>query len=66
MSKVVVAIDFGTCGTTFAYAFNDAKDTIIYADWNLPKSKNSTYLFNRCRIFNFLFKIIYITIYLFL
>ena len=39
MPKVVVAIDFGTCGTTFAYAFNDAKDTIIYADWIYQNQK---------------------------
>ena len=55
MPKVVVAIDFGTCGTTFAYAFNDAKDTIIYADWNLPKSKNSTEIildeYNETKVF---------------
>ena len=37
------AIDFGTSGTTYAFAFNDSKDDIIYAKWpDSPNLKNST------------------------
>ena len=43
MKKVIVAIDFGTSGTTYAFAFNDSKDDIIYAKWpDSPNLKNST------------------------
>ena len=43
MKKVIVAIDFGTSGTTYAFAFNDSKDDIIYAKWpDSPDLKNST------------------------
>lgn len=42
MKKVIVAIDFGTSGTTYAFAFSDAKDDIICAKWNSPGEKNKT------------------------
>ena len=43
MKKVIVAIDFGTSGSTFAYAFIDSKDDIIHAKWpDSPDLKNST------------------------
>ena len=42
MKKVIVAIDFGTSGTTYAFAFMDAKEDIILAKWNIPDIKNST------------------------
>ena len=43
MKKVIVAIDFGTSGTTYAFAFNDSKDDIINAKWpDSPDFKNST------------------------
>lgn len=43
--KVIVAIDFGTSGTTYAYAFldsKDAKENIITANWKIPQTKNLT------------------------
>jgi molecular chaperone DnaK (HSP70) len=43
MTKVIVSIDFGTSGTTYAFAFVDAKDDIICAKWTeIPNSKNLT------------------------
>ena len=42
MKKVIVAIDFGTSGTTYAFAFIDAKDDIICGKWNSPGEKNKT------------------------
>ena len=43
MKKVIVAIDFGTSGSTYAYAFIDSKDDIIHAKWpDSPDLKNST------------------------
>lgn len=43
MTKVIVSIDFGTSGTTYAFAFQDAKDDIICAKWSeIPNSKNLT------------------------
>lgn len=43
MKKVTVAIDFGTSGSTHAFAFNDSKDNIIDAAWpGLPGKKNPT------------------------
>ena len=42
MKKVTVAIDFGTSGSTHAFAFNDSKDNIIDAAWpGLPWFKKS-------------------------
>ena len=38
----LVAIDFGTSGTTYAYAFFDSKEDIILGKWNIPEIKNST------------------------
>ena len=43
MKKVIVSIDFGTSGTTYAFAFLDAKDDIMCAKWSeIPNSKNLT------------------------
>lgn len=42
MKEAIVAIDFGTSGTTYAFAFMDAKDDIITAKWDIPDAKNST------------------------
>lgn len=43
MKKVIVAIDFGTSGTTYAFSFLDSKDDIILGKWNeTPDAKNST------------------------
>ena len=43
MKKVIVAIDFGTSGSTYAYAFIDSKDDIIHAKWpDSPDLKNPT------------------------
>ena len=43
MEKAIVAIDFGTSGTTYAFAFYDSKDDIIHANWpDSPDLKNST------------------------
>ena len=42
MKKAIVAIDFGTSGTTYAYAFLDSKDDIILGKWNIPDTKNTT------------------------
>ena len=42
MKKVVVAIDFGTSGTTYAFAFSDKKENIITAKWNMIYEKNPT------------------------
>ena len=37
---VTVGIDFGTSGTTYAFAFNDSKDDINHAKWSdLPDEK---------------------------
>lgn len=40
MKKVVVAIDFGTAGTTYAFAFADKKENIITGKWNINQEKN--------------------------
>lgn len=41
--KVIAAIDFGTSGTTYAFAFLDSKDDIMHAKWpDTPDVKNST------------------------
>ena len=42
MKKVVVAIDFGTSGTTYAFAFSDKKEDIITGVWNINHGKNPT------------------------
>ena len=43
MNKVIVAIDFGTSGTTYAFAFLDSKEDIICAKWSdISNSKNLT------------------------
>ena len=42
MAKVIVAIDFGTSGTTYAFAFLDAKENIITAKWKISQTKNTT------------------------
>ena len=42
MKKVVVAIDFGTSGTTYAFAFADKKENIITGRWNINQEKNPT------------------------
>ena len=43
MKKLIVAIDFGISGSTYAYAFIDSKDDIILAKWpGLPGFKNPT------------------------
>lgn len=42
MKKVLVAIDFGTCGTTYAFAFADKKEDIITGRWNINQEKNPT------------------------
>ena len=43
MKKVIVAIDFGTSGSTYAFAFIDSKDDIMHAKWSdSPDLKNST------------------------
>ena len=43
MKKVTIAIDFGTSGSTYAYAFYDSKDDIIHAPWpGSPGLKNIT------------------------
>ena len=40
---VTVGIDFGTSGTTYAFAFNDSKDDINHAKWpDSPGLKNPT------------------------
>ena len=38
----LVAIDFGTSGTTYAFALLDSKEDIILGKWNIPEIKNST------------------------
>ena len=38
----LVAIDFGTSGTTYAFALLDSKKDIILGKWNIPEIKNST------------------------
>ena len=40
MKKVIVAIDFGTSGTTYAFAFTDKKENIITGKWNINHEKN--------------------------
>lgn len=41
--KVIVAIDFGTSGTTYAFAFLDSKEDIMCAKWSdISNSKNLT------------------------
>lgn len=42
MKKVVVAIDFGTSGTTYAFAFTDKKDNIKVGKWEIIEEKNPT------------------------
>ena len=42
MKKVVVAIDFGTSGTTYAFAFSHQKENIITGKWNINQEKNPT------------------------
>ena len=43
MNKVIVAIDFGTSGTTYAFAFLDSKEDIMCAKWSdISNSKNLT------------------------
>ena len=43
MNKVIVAIDFGTSWTTYAFAFLDSKEDIICAKWSdISNSKNLT------------------------
>lgn len=42
MTNTIVEIDFGTSGTTYAFAFLDAKDNIIIAKGNISQTKNST------------------------
>ena len=42
MKKVVVAIDFGTSGTTYAFAFADKKENIITGKWEIIDEKNPT------------------------
>ena len=38
----LVAIDFGTSGTTYAFALFDSKEDIIVGKWNIPENKNTT------------------------
>ena len=40
MKKVVAAIDFGTSGTTYAFAFTDKRDNIVTGKWNINDEKN--------------------------
>ena len=42
MKKVIAAIDFGTSGTTYAFAFSDGRENIITGNWEIPQTKNST------------------------
>ena len=42
MKKVVVAIDFGTSGTTYAFAFADKKENIKVGKWEIIEEKNPT------------------------
>ena len=42
MKKVIVAIDFGTSGTTYAFAFREKKDEIIMEAMQTNKIKNPT------------------------
>ena len=42
MKKVVVAIDFGTSGTTYAFSFSDNPKKIITGKWNMIHEKNPT------------------------
>ena len=42
MKKVVVAIDFGTSGTTYAFAFSHKTENIITGKWNNIYEKNPT------------------------
>lgn len=43
MNKAVVAIDFGTSGTTYAFSFLDSKEDIMCAKWSdISNSKNLT------------------------
>ena len=44
MKKVVAAIDFGTSGTTYAFAFMNKKDNIITGKWNINHEKNPSEL----------------------
>ena len=49
MKKVVVGIDFGTSGTTYAFAFADKKENIITGKWNINEEKNPTeIILNEC------------------
>ena len=44
MKKVVAAIDFGTSGTTYAFAFTDKRDNIVTGKWNINDEKNPSEL----------------------
>ena len=44
MKNVVAAIDFGTSGTTYAFAFTDKRDNIVTGKWNINDEKNPSEL----------------------
>ena len=44
MKKVVAAIDFGTSGTTYAFAFTDKRDNIVTGKWNINDEKTPSEL----------------------
>ena len=42
MKNTLVAIDFGTSGTTYAYAFHDLKKDVKVGKWNIEDAKIPT------------------------